>query len=161
MDSPSAVVYAGSFDPPTLGHIDVVRRASAVFGEVIVLVAENMAKQGLFSVAERVELLQQELRDLKNVQVDTCQGLVVDYCKKKGIRTLIRGIRSVSDYEYEASMGRLNADLYSKIETLFFISRKDYVHLKSEVVKEIARFGGDLSKMLPARVEKKLKQKIS
>lgn len=155
-----SVVYAGSFDPPTLGHIDVVRRAAEVFDSVIVLVAENTTKKGLFSVPERLELLRHELQDLKNIQIDTCQGLVVDYCKKRGVRTLIRGIRSTADYEYEASMGRLNSDLYSKVDTVFFISKKEYVHLKSDVVKEIARFGGNLSKMLPAQVEKKLKQKI-
>jgi pantetheine-phosphate adenylyltransferase len=153
-------VYAGSFDPPTLGHVDIVTRASTIFDHVTVLVAENTTKKSLFSSKDRLAFMEDMFSKLGNVTIDICSGLVVDYCKEQNIKILVRGLRTISDYEYEASMSRLNSDLNSDVDTVFLLARKDYIHLKSDVVKEIAKFRGDLSKMVPTNVAEVLKKRF-
>lgn len=153
-------VYAGSFDPPTHGHVDIVKRAARIFDEVVVVVAENIKKKCLFTIQERLDMVSDLFSKTQNVKVDSYSGLVVEYCKKHGVQTLIRGIRSITDYEYEASMSRLNRELNAQVDTAFFMAQKEYVHLKSDMVKEIAQFGGDLSHMLPDKVAKKLMQRL-
>jgi len=123
-NSSKRVLYAGSFDPPTWGHMDIVSRAAHTFEGVVVLVAENTTKKGLFSLDERLSMLRHEFSGLKNVKVDSWGGLLVDYGKKHDIQTFIRGIRTISDYEYEASMSRLNSELNESIDTVFFYGQK-------------------------------------
>ena len=149
----------GSFDPVTNGHIDVIERMSPIFDEVVVAVLINKSKQGLFTTEERIELLRASVADLPNVTVDSFHGLLVDFCKARGISVIVKGLRAVSDFDYELQMGQMNHSL-AEVETLFMPTNPLYSFLSSSLVKEVATFGGDVSKLVPAPVLAALQTKI-
>jgi pantetheine-phosphate adenylyltransferase len=153
------VVCPGSFDPVTNGHLDIIRRAALLHEEVIVAVGANLAKHGLFSVAERVEMLQEVTSDLPNVSVDTFRGLLVDFCRAHGVSAIVKGLRAVSDFEYEMEMAQMNYRL-AEVETLFMTANPLYTFLRSSLVKEIAAYGGDVSSLIPATVHDRLRAKL-
>ncbi len=143
-------VYPGSFDPVTLGHIDVIKRAASVFDELIVSVLNNKEKKPLFSVEERVKILKEATKDLPNVKVDSFSGLLIDYANKNDIHTIIRGLRAITDFEYELQIAQTNRVLSKEsVDTMFFTTSLEYAYLSSSGVKEIASFGGDISMCVP------------
>jgi pantetheine-phosphate adenylyltransferase len=152
-------VCPGSFDPVTNGHIDVIERMSPIFDEVVVAVLINKSKQGLFTTEERIELLRASVADLPNVTVDSFHGLLVDFCKVRGISVIVKGLRAVSDFDYELQMGQMNHSL-AEVETLFMPTNPLYSFLSSSLVREVATFGGDVSKLVPAPVLAALQTKI-
>lgn len=153
-------VYPGSFDPVTLGHIDVIRRAAAVFDELIVSVLNNKEKKPLFSVEERVKILEEATKDLPNVKVDSFSGLLIDYAGKNNIHTIIRGLRAITDFEYELQIAQTNRVLSKEtIDTMFFTTSLEYAYLSSSGVKEIASFGGDITMCVPDFVAKLVYEK--
>lgn len=154
------VIYPGSFDPVTYGHLDIIQRCSEKFQHVIIGVLNNTNKEGLFSVEERINLLKETTKEFKNVEIDSFSGLLADYVKEKNCNIVIRGLRAVSDYEYEMQMALVNRKLDENIETLFMVSRSEYVYLSSSIVKEIASHDGNISYFVPEIVEKSLKNKI-
>ena len=154
------VVYPGSFDPPTNGHLDVIQRASKLFDRVVVAVARNNNKSPLFSPIERKELIEEAVSELNNVDVDVFEGLLIDYVKKQNCNIVIRGIRAVSDFEFEFQMALMNRKLNEKIETLFMMPRASYSFLSSHLVKEIAGLGGDVSTFVSQNTSKALVKKL-
>ncbi len=154
-------IYPGSFDPPTLGHLDIIRRCSAIHDKVVVCVMRNGAKGGsLFSCAERAELLSTITADLPNVQVDTYGGLLADYARRYPDPVIVRGLRAVTDFEYEFQMANVNRKLAPEIETIFMIARDKYTFLSSSVVRELGRYRGDLGEFVPSAVEQALRVKL-
>lgn len=153
-------VYPGSFDPPTMGHLDIIRRAAALYDTLYVAVLINTNKQELFSLEERVALLEQELAAFPNIKVSSFRGLLVDYCKQHEIGVIIRGLRAVSDYEYEMQIAQMNRSLSADIETVFLMTNTKYSFLSSSIVKEVVRFGGDVSDVVPPIVAQKLSEKM-
>ena len=153
-------VYPGTFDPVTYGHIDLIKRATKIFDKVIVAVADNPSKGTLFSVEERVSMLKDAVKGMKSVVVDDFDGLVVDYVKRSGANVMIRGLRMLSDFEYEFQMALTNRRLASDIETIFLMPSEQYSFLSSRLLKEAAGLGADLSSFVPASVEKELKNKL-
>ncbi len=155
-----AVIYPGSFDPVTYGHLDIIKRCSKKFEKVVVAILKNPSKKTMFTVEERVELLEEELKDFDNVEVDTFSGLLIDYAYEKEITTMVRGLRAVSDFEYEMQMALANRKLNNDIETLFMVSGGEYAYLSSSIVKEIATFDGNISCFVPKSVEKAIERKL-
>ncbi len=153
-------IYPGTFDPITFGHLDVIKRAARLFDEVIVSVVGNPSKNPLFTVEERVGMIQ-EVCEPTNVKVDHFQGLLVNYAKDKGASVLIRGLRAVSDFEYEFQMALVNRKLSEDLTTVFLMPHEQYTHLNSSIVREVASFGGDVSPYVPAVVVEKLKTKFA
>jgi pantetheine-phosphate adenylyltransferase len=153
-------VCPGSFDPVTNGHVDVIQRASALYDELVVAVLVNPGKAGFFPVEERMELLREAVADLPNVTVDSFQGLLVDYCGSHDIPVIVKGLRAVSDFEYELQMAQMNRELAS-IETLFVPTAPQVGHLSSSLVKQIATFGGDVSRLVPAVVNDRLRERAA
>jgi len=145
-------VYSGSFDPVTFGHLDIIERASRIFDRIIVAVFTNASKKHLFTQEQRVVLLREALKEKKNVEVDCFNGLLVDYVKSKNTNLIIRGLRAVSDLDYEFQVAATNRTLSPKIETIFLMPRQRYTYLSSSVVRDIASFGGDLTKLVPPHV---------
>jgi pantetheine-phosphate adenylyltransferase len=152
-------VCPGSFDPVTNGHLDVIERASRLYDQVTVAVLVNETKTGLFSVEERMDLLREVTADLGNVTVDSFQGLLVDYCRDKSIPVVVKGLRAVSDFDYELQMSQMNNRL-SGIETLFVATNPDYSFLSSSLVKEVARWGGDVGGLVPDAVLARLRGRL-
>ncbi len=153
-------VYPGSFDPVTNGHLDLIQRSSALFDQVIVAILRNAEKTPLFTVEERTEMLEEAVRDLKNVSVTSFAGLLVDYAQQIGASVIVRGIRAISDYEYELQMGLMNRRLSNKVETVFMLPAESYSFLSSKLVKEIAQLGGSIRGFVPADVEQRLRGKF-
>lgn len=153
-------VYPGTFDPVTNGHIDLVERSLRIFDEVIVAVAENPKKEPLFSLAERVALFQEVTRRYKGVVIEGFDGLLVDYVRKKKAAAIVRGLRAVSDFEYEMQMALMNRRLDNTIETVFMMPNEAYSFITSTIVKEAASYGGDVSSLVPKVVVEKLKKKF-
>jgi pantetheine-phosphate adenylyltransferase len=153
--------FPGSFDPPTLGHLDIIRRAASLFDELLVVVAENRQKKYLFSAAERIEMIRQLTRDFGNVSVTSCDSLIVNLLRKQGIRLLVRGIRGMEDFSYEFELSMMNKALDSSIETIFMTTDPEYLILRSSSIKELASFGGDVSGMVPPPVADALIKKIN
>ncbi len=149
-------VYPGSFDPVTNGHIDLIQRSAALFDKVVVAILKNTDKTPLFSLEERTEMLEEVIRDLPNVSVTSFGGLLVDFVEQLGASVIIRGIRAVSDYEYELQMALMNRRLSNKVETVFLLPAESYSFLSSKLVKEIAQLGGSIRGLVPAKVEKRL-----
>ena len=145
-------ICPGSFDPVTNGHLDVVRRAASLFDRVIVLVAVNSEKKGLFSPAERCELLRRVTADLPNVIVDSNDGLLADYARKTEADAIVKGLRAMSDFEYEFQMALTNRKLNPGVETVFLTTTAEYMYVSSSLVKEVARLGGDISPFVPASI---------
>ncbi len=156
---PKIAVYPGSFDPPTNGHLDVVRRAAKLAGTLYVAVAANTAKEPLFTVEERLALLEKITADIPNVKVDQFDGLLVEYARTVGASAIFRGLRAVSDFEYEFQMALTNRRLNDEVETLFLMPSQDYSYLSSNMIKEVGRLGGDLSPFVPPEVAELMKRK--
>lgn len=146
----SKAIYPGSFDPMTCGHLDVIRRSAAIFDELTVSVLNNVNKSALFSVEERVNILKEATKDLPNVKVESFSGLLIDYAKSKEIYVVIRGLRAITDFEYELQIAQTNRKLSGdKLDTMFLTTSLEYAYLSSSTVKEIASFGGDISECVP------------
>ena len=157
----SVAIYPGSFDPVTNGHLDLIERGEKMFDLVIVAVLQNVDKQPLFTVPERVEMLREVTRQWPGVEVDVFDGLLVEYARKRGAGVILRGIRAVSDYEYELQMALMNRKLEPRLETVFMLPGESYSYLSAKLVREIAQLGGPLTDLVPAVVEQKLRAKIA
>ena len=154
-------VYPGSFDPITNGHLDLIQRGSALFGRLIVSILRNERKEPLFSVEERMEMLRAVIGDYPNVEVDCFDGLLVDHAAARGATVLLRGIRAISDYEYELQMALMNRRLRPEIETVFLMANEAYSFISSRLVKEVFRLGGNISGLAPAFVEARMRRRIA
>lgn len=154
-------VYPGSFDPVTYGHIDIIKRASKICDKLIVGVLKNSLKKGLFTVEERVELLREVTKDIPNVEIMSFDGLLVDFAKNNEANTIVRGLRAITDFDYELQMAQTNRALYDKADTILIPTSIEYSFLSSTTVKEIASLGGDITKFVAPYVEKRLKEKYS
>lgn len=152
-------VYPGSFDPITFGHLDIIRRTLTIFDEVIVAVARNSQKSSLFSTEERVGLIQQVLKDEKRVSVDTFTGLLIDYVSSRGAHVIIRGLRAISDFEYEFQIAQMNSTIGHDVETLFMMTSVQYGYLSSSIVKEVCSLNGSIDSFVPLEVKSALRLK--
>jgi pantetheine-phosphate adenylyltransferase len=155
------VIYPGSFDPLTNGHLDIVQRAARLFDTVIVAIANNEEKKPLFTLKERVVLVQESVRALSNVRVDSFNNLLVDYVEKAGGQAVIRGLRAISDFEFEFQLALMNRKLNERVETIFMMPKETYTFLSSRIIKEIARLGGEVTAFVPPHVETALKKKLA
>jgi pantetheine-phosphate adenylyltransferase len=155
------VIYPGSFDPLTNGHLDVIQRAAKLFERVVVAIAKNENKNPLFSMAERREMVKKAVVHLPNVEADTFDGLLVNYVVQQKARTIVRGLRAVSDFEFEFQLALMNRKLNEQVETIFMMPKDTYTFLSSHIVKEIARLGGDVSVFVPVHVRKALAEKFA
>lgn len=156
----TVAIYPGSFDPITNGHLDLIERAARLFDRLIVAILRNEGKEPLFTAEERVDMLRQVLRDYANVEVDSFEGLLVEYAARRGAGVIVRGIRAVSDYEYELQMALMNRRLAPQIETVFLMAGEAYSFISSRLVKEVASLGGDISGLVPPVVEARLKERV-
>jgi len=156
---PDIAVYPGTFDPITNGHLDIIERASRHVSTVVVAVSQNPQKQPLFSVEERVAIAQESVAEIAGVEVDSFQGLLVDYCVRRGARLVVKGLRAVSDFEYEMQMAQMNLRL-ATVDTLFMVANPAFSFLSSSIVKEVARFGGSVEGLVPAEASRRLKEKL-
>ncbi|MCU1349166.1 MAG: pantetheine-phosphate adenylyltransferase [Acidobacteria bacterium] len=154
-------VYPGSFDPLTNGHLDIIRRSTRIFDRVLVSVLENEGKSPLFSVAERMDLIAACTRDLPSVEVHSFSGLLVDFMRRMNAGTVVRGIRAVSDYEYELQMALMNRELNGDVETIFMLPAVEYTYVSSRLVKEVFRLGGDVARLVPPQVLDSLKARLA
>jgi len=153
-------IYPGTFDPVTFGHIDVLERAAKIFDKVIISVAKSSSKDALFSIKERTELIKKVTVKLKNVEIDVFEGLLVKYAVKKNAGVIIRGLRAISDFEFEFQMALTNRKISPEIETIFLMPNEKYSYISSTLVKEIGAYGGNLSSFVPKIVSEKLKEKF-
>ena len=154
-------IYPGSFDPLTNGHLDVLERASKLFDRVIVAIARNESKHPLFTLEERLALMKPAIAPIKNARADIFEGLLVEYATKQKARAIVRGLRAVSDFEFEFQMALMNRKLDESIETIFMMPKETYTFISSRIIKEIARFGGDVSSFVPPHVEVALRKKLA
>lgn len=161
MTLPSAAIYAGSFDPMTYGHLDVVKRAAGLFPRLIVAVGRHPTRSPLFSVEERAELIRGVCADISNVEVSSFDGLLVDHAREVGVRVVVRGLRVGADFEYELQIAQANADLAPEVDTLFLPTSTGYGFISASLVRDIARHGGDISRYAPALVCDALKKKFA
>ncbi len=161
MKHTKTAIYPGTFDPVTYGHIDLIKRAANIFDKVVVAVAHNKSKGVLFSVKERVEMLEDAVKGMDNVVIDDFDGLVVNYAKKMGTNVMIRGLRMISDFEYEFQMALTNRKLAGDIETIFMMPHEDYSYVSSKLIKEAATLGADVGNFIPKKAEAALKKKLS
>ena len=157
----SMAVYPGTFDPITLGHLDVVKRGARVFDRVIVAVADNPAKETLFSKDERLEMIRKTVGSMKSVEADAFDGLLVDYVKGRGAHVVLRGVRTLSDFEYEYQMALTNRTFAPEVETVFVMTNEEYSFISSRLIKEAAAMGGDISTFVPPEVEKRLRARYT
>jgi pantetheine-phosphate adenylyltransferase len=153
-------IYPGSFDPPTNGHLDLIERGSHIFDELVVAILRNAEKSPLFSVAERRQMLDDLTGRFANVRVDTFDGLTVEYATRMKARVVLRGIRAISDYEYELQMALMNRKLQPRLETVFMMPAEQYSYLSSRLVREVAQLGGSIQDLVPDTVERELKKKL-
>jgi pantetheine-phosphate adenylyltransferase len=154
-----AALCPGTFDPITNGHLDIIRRASAAFGSVVVAVLENPAKAPLFSVEERVSMLKEAVADVEDVEIASFSGLLVDYARERGVGAIVKGIRAVSDFDYELQMAQMNHRM-TGVETFFLPTSPQWSYLSSSLIKEVVRFGGDVSSLVPEFVRHRLDEKL-
>ncbi|PLX97575.1 MAG: pantetheine-phosphate adenylyltransferase [Desulfuromonas sp.] len=154
-------VYPGSFDPITNGHLDIIQRGLNAFDTIIVAVAKNSSKKGLFSIEERVEMIRSVVGDNPRIQVDVIEGLLIDYVMGKGARVILRGLRAVSDFEYEFQLAQMNHTVQKEVETMFMMTSVRYGYLSSSIVKEMASLNGPISEFVPEIVQKRLADKFS
>ena len=153
-------IYPGTFDPITNGHLDLIKRALRTFDEVIITVAPSLKKQPLFTLQERLDLIHAAVKGLKRAKIDSFNSLLVDYVRKRKGNAILRGLRAISDFEYEFQMAHMNRRLNTEIETVFMMPSQEYSYLTSSVIKEIASFGGSVKGLVPEKVEKALKEKF-
>ncbi len=153
-------IYPGTFDPITNGHLDILERAVNLFDKVIITIARNSSKRPLFTEKERLKLIREAVKSFPQVEVDSFEGLLVDYCRKKNAIAVVRGLRAISDFEYELQMALMNRKLNPAVQTVFLMPNEKYTYLNSSIVREIARLGGDVSDFVPAVVKKALDRKI-
>ncbi len=153
-------IYPGSFDPPTNGHLDLIHRGSRIFDQLIVAILRNPDKTPLFSVGDRKRMLEELTADIKNVSVETFDGLTVEFAEKVNAGAMLRGIRALSDYEYELQIAMMNRKLSPELETVFMMPAEQYSYLSSRLVREAAKLGGDVSTLVPELVEQRLKEKL-
>lgn len=153
-------IYPGSFDPVTKGHFDIIERASKLFDKLIVVVVTNPEKKPLFTVEERVKFIERITTHLDNVEVDCFDGLLADYVKLKGANSIVKGLRAVSDFEYEFQMALTNKQLNPEMETLFLNTSGEYMYLSSSIVKQVASFGGDISRFIPAEIREDIVERL-
>jgi len=156
----SIAIYPGSFDPVTNGHVNLIERAAEVFDRVLVAVAFNSTKKGLFTISERKTLLESAVGGIEGVDVDSFEGLLVDYVRQKKGKVVIRGLRAVSDFEYEFQMSHMNRSLYEKLETVFMVTGTSEFYISSQLVKEVARLGGNVKELVPEAVCRALAEKF-
>ena len=154
-------IYPGSFDPVTLGHLDIIKRSASIVDELIVGVLNNKAKSPLFSVEERVKMLGEVTKELPNVKVIPFAGLLVDFARQTESKMIIRGLRAITDFEYELQMSQMNRKLEENVETVFLTTNLEFSYLSSSMVKEVAAFGGDISQLVPALVAEKVIEKMN
>lgn len=154
-------IYPGTFDPVTNGHLDIVERAAMLFDQVVVAVTTNSAKNPMFSVAERLEMFREVTQHFSNVRVESFSGLLVEYAAGRGASVLIRGLRAISDFEYESQMALINRKISHGMDTVFLTANEKYTYLNSTIVKEVARFGGDVTCFVPAAVNERIRQKLA
>ena len=152
-------IYPGSFDPVTNGHIDIIKRSAKLVDTLIVSILENSSKKALFSVEERIQLLEESCKDIENLKIESFSGLLVDFAKEKKANLIIRGLRALTDFEYELQMAQMNKHLHSEIETIFLVTDVKYSFLSSSAIKEVAQFGGDVSDFVPPIVAQETLQK--
>jgi pantetheine-phosphate adenylyltransferase len=152
-------IYPGTFDPFTNGHLDIVQRAAALFDEVIITIARNSSKKPLFSADERIDMVKEATSSLENVSVDSFEGLLVNYAKQKNANVIIRGLRMISDFEYEFQMALMNRKLADEIATVFLMPDEKYTYLSSSIVREIAQLGGDYKPFVPPNIGEHLREK--
>lgn len=157
----TTAVYPGSFDPITNGHLDIIKRAAKIFDKVTVAVLLNTSKQPLFSLEERVELLKETVKDIENVDVRCFSGLLIDFVEENNIDVIVKGLRAMSDFEVEFQMAAMNRKISNDIETMFLMTGSEYFYLSSSMVKEVFRFGGSISELVPVCVEKRMIEKKS
>lgn len=153
-------IYPGSFDPVTNGHIDIIKRGLNIFDHIIVAILHNPGKKGLFSVEERVDLLEHSLKDIEGIEIDTFAGLLVDYAMRRKAHAILRGMRAVSDFEYEFQLALMNRRLNREIQTVFLMTGLSWIFTSSSIIKEAAQFGGCIDGMVPPIVQQKLKKKF-
>ena len=157
----SSAIYPGSFDPVTLGHLDVIKRSAEMFDEVIIGVLNNTSKTPLFSVKERVNMLSEVVSDIPNVRVESLGGLLIDFARQNGVTTIIRGLRAVTDFEYELQIAQSNRKVAPEIDTVFLTTSIEYAYLSSSIVKEYARYGVDVTQFVPIEVVDRIKEKYN
>jgi pantetheine-phosphate adenylyltransferase len=157
--SPVLAIYPGSFDPITMGHVDIIHRGSRLFERIVIAVLINVDKAPLFSVHERVDIAREVFRDRANVEVDTFDGLLVDYARRKQAGVIVKGLRAVSDFEYEMQMALMNRRLNADIETVFMMPTEPYTYVSSRLVKEVVALGGSVKGIVPEIVERRLREK--
>ncbi len=157
----TTAIYPGSFDPVTNGHLDIIRRAAKIADVLIVAVLNNPSKTSMFTVEERVEMLRETTKDIENVRVDSFSGLTVDYARKEHAVCMVRGLRAVTDFDYELQLSQTNKVLAPEVDTVFLATDLKYAYLSSSVVKEAAGFGGDISGFVPSYVQKKVLDKLA
>lgn len=153
-------IYPGSFDPLTNGHMDIIERARHTFDHIVVAIADNVQKKHAFSIKERIKLVKGCTSHMKNVEVDTFQGLLVDFARKRKVKTIVRGLRAVSDFEYEFQLANMNRKLAHDVETMFLMTGEASFYVSSRLVREVAQFGGDLKEIVPEMVQRALKKKF-
>lgn len=153
-------IYPGSFDPITYGHLDIIKRSTKLFDYLIVAVLSNPQKSPLFTVDERIEMISEAVKNTPNVEIDSFSGLLIDFARLKQARVIVKGLRAVSDFEYELQMALMNKKLDENIETIFIMTSSKYSYLSSSVVKEVSSFGGCVAGLVPPIVEKRLKEKF-
>ena len=156
----SVAIYPGSFDPITNGHVSIIRSGLVAFDHLIVAVLRNPKKSSLFTVEERVEMIGEEFDGEQNIEVDSFDGLLVDYCRRKNVRIVLRGLRAVADFEYELQMANMNRHLNEEVETVFIMANDAYFYVSSNIVKEAATLGGDVSQLVPPSVARRLSTKL-
>lgn len=155
-----AAIYAGSFDPITNGHLDIIERSAKVFDKIYVLAMINNEKKYTFTIEERVELIKKATKHCPKVEVDSYQGLLVDYCKMKNVYTLVRGLRALTDFDYEFQMATINRKIDDNVESVLFVASNKYSYVSSSVVKELASYGSNVSDIVPKAVDEALKKKL-
>jgi len=154
-------IYPGSFDPVTNGHLDIVERGLKIFDKIIVAILYNPGKEGLFTVGERIEMLKASLKRFPNVEIDTFDGLLVEYAKKRKAQCILRGLRALSDFEYEFQMALMNRKLNRDVQTVFLMTGMRWIYTSSSIIKEAAQFGGKINGMVPPLVQRKIKEKFA
>ena len=160
MSTPENIaIYPGSFDPLTNGHVDIIQRGSKLFDRIVIAILLNIEKSPLFTVKERVEIAREVFQEYPNVEVDTFDGLLVEYARRKGASVIVRGLRAISDFEYEMQMALMNRHLNPDVETVFMMPAETYTYVSSRLVKEVVALGGSVKNLVPALVESRLREK--